>query len=443
MSKVFKRSAFVVLLVVIGFAFERAWQTWSSHETPIDMASERTRIVLIGGSLATGVGPVLQTYLRRSEKRETIDVIEKSFPSLSIEEAKAAALSAIEKYRPRAIVFMVGLTAHKEEGAAWFAKAKQLQDARAFDVLATLFGDEIAAWNFTHVVRYLRLEKRRLKDERFDRFFVPVATNIIDSSIEKSSTDDRERSRALWTIAIALSTLPRDEADIEVPRVSDRAIADVLRERVRRLTSVLRRWPEEAKGKDYSSFVRSSDSFDGLLRRWFWITWVLRKDKSEQDAVRYYVDHPNDLVQVVPGFHRFRGRVGVAELLKDEPSVILLRALDNVNLDAQRAAFPRTIEVDAIERLRETSREIRSRGVKPIFLHYPGLYIERLETMAREEEVGIVGDGGVFDELIAANGRHLYFFDQMGDTGHLTDAGIEIYCRAIADRLARALGESR
>ena len=155
---------------------------------------------------------------------------------------------------------------------------------------------------------------------------------------------------------------------------------------------------------------------------------------KDRDPFAYYSKHPEFLYHVLPGLNKFHTRKPVLKLLEDAEPRALVQAM--MNYEWEFPKFEYTLSVDELPEVLDT---IRERNVTPVILQYPDWDNDVLDEIGRQEQVVVIGDGGAFRELIQKNGRATYFLDTMAGTGHLTDAGLEIYCRAVAERPAKAM----
>ncbi len=447
-TDVIKKFLFVGFLIIVGFATERAWQNYlheSRNDTPV--TEGRTRVVVIGSSIAIGMAPKIQHYLREYQGRDDVDVFDMSLPLLNSDVALERARSAIEQYRPRQILFMVGM--HEDfDRSGWLRSAKELAKSGSGVELANQLLASMSSGDYLRPLVFLSSGFERVPGEDFFTVFLPGLFKNLDALAPNVANDETTRKRTLALIHIGLITLRGKKATQAGKLPSEQDSLEFFSTEFKRIVGSLRDWPRETQRLGFERFVRSSDPLDSLYRYWFWCTWSHDDASAERDAVDYYVRHAGYFAFAVQLPKFAQSEEGIRTRLPGLEPRSLLHAIAKTNSTA--GAFfifngklgrgnGRYENDDALlfERVPKLLEFVKSQGIRPVLVHYPTLRLRAVDDLASRFDVAAIAGTTSLDELVKKNGRSLYFLDQVGETGHLTEAGLEVFSRAIANDLSR------
>lgn len=448
MSKIAKRLLFVALILALGFGVERLTHL-AMEPSPIDPNDGRYRVVVIGGSIAMGTAPKLEYHLRRTLKRDDIDVIDSAIRMANVQVATTLVDGALEKYKPKLILVMLGLNEDRpDNNDRTIPLVDAMKNENPADA-ALKFDDFLKSDKYTRAAVFIFQYIDVLRREPFREEFTKTINKHIEAKLAVTPTNEPTQRR-LFTLNIWLEWLYADRSTKR--NVTPAELAMAIRDKVDDIISRTRRWPAALDSKSYQEFVSAgSDDYERALRGWFWAAWTMRKNKADQDVVSVYSHEPDLVTGIVPGLRIVISNKTLYGLLDGaEPRAFYQNVLtadprsfwgNPENRPAGKAnAMREAIKIEQIpdekRRMIDMFDTIRVGGARPVMLHYPGLRLKFLDELSSETGVPVIGDEHLLDDVIRVSGREVYYLDEDHGTGHLTDAGFEIFCKFLAEKIS-------
>lgn len=436
MARVVTRLFFVVSLLVFGFSAEVLLQSvLHREEGRTNKGSER--ILLIGGSMANGLASRVQRHLRLVSGREDFAVVDLSTPLMSVHEAELRVRRALDEHRPSHVLLMVGQ--HEElDRPEWLTRIEdRLREGDEAGVVK-LVGESLDAADYTQPLLFVMRNSESMKKDSLRESLFAELRRRIDPLAKRAPDDHKTRTQALQLVRLGNYMFGASKFTRDMIHISPAALPGF----VQNLNLQFRQfstWSRRIETEDYDSFTRVDDFKQYLTRAWFWMTWP--RDGRDHDPVEYYSSHPQELRFMIHVPLQLYDDEAIEKYFSDPMFRTLIR--ETVELERKQPhRFPTFDMAKFQARVANLLETISKGGSRAIFLHYPGARLPLIDELSRRFDVPTVGGKSNVLKLAKRNGTAVYFLDygySPDGTAHLTDAGLEIYGREVAEDLHRLM----
>lgn len=421
-TDIIKRSLFCVFLVVLGLSLEILWQS-TRDGTPAPQAPGDRNVVLIGGSICEGLAPRIQSSLRRLNGHEGRTVVDYSSPHMSVDEATVRARQALDAHRPSHVLFMLGLQDTNDD-EKWLAEMRSLLTKGAHDELISRLVERADEGRFLHPYSFVFRNAGEFSRPPLNRRLIEEVGKSLDrlGTRPTQRAEDEAKRIAFAHFAVLIGRVATSTLRPPSPDDFQRDLFAFIGD--------LRKWAAQIGDTNYESFVASDDANERFRKTWFWIAWP----RDAGDPIDYFVSHPKVVGPIILVPPEFLNPRTIEATFPEGDARRLLVAFSGPKTETQ---MPFSLDETMSRRLSDLFEIVRAGGARPVLIHYPAARLPLIDEVAARFRVPVAASNSRLPELIRKEGRSVYLNDRIGDTGHLTDAGLEIFGREIAADLAR------
>lgn len=432
MLKYLTRALFIVALLVLGLSIEALVRgERAADPAPSGNSVHSEKIVLIGGSIANGLAPRLRHFLGRISPDRPIEIVDFSSPLLTLDEADVRARRAIEQHRPVMVVFMLGL--HEDvDDPNWLAEAREPLARGDMKSLVSLIVKGLDSDRPYQPYLFVMRNLHVLSRVAYRASLLRELKNETDAFARRAGDDANARRTALALLRLGV-LITRGPP---VPGRKQDEISKDFENHLKSRFAELTEWANEIRSLEYDRFVGTEADESSFMKTWFWLTWP--RGARPADPIAHYTSHASDFLAV---FHVpiHLSNQDAIDRVFEQPEY--RRLLGAAVAQQKSKGYPRSQSLgpEFERRLAALFEHIAKNQIKPVLLHYPAIRLPVIDEWSTKFGVATAGGRSRLTDAVKESGRSPYFVDNILQTGHLSDAGLEIYGRDVAEDLVRLM----